>query len=258
MTDQPPPSQPQALSSAFPAPPPFYKHFTSANLERLDAIRAASADPEKTPPPKDLPPELRYLVPPAPPESGTYQSFGDPYNIDAKLPTLTEQGIEQLYPSPPADADPAATAEWSSTRTAALQKIAKSLLFNFLELVGVLSVDPSQYAPKIDHLRTLFINFHHLLNEYRPHQARETLILMMEEQLAKCREETRSVRALKEKVEAVLDGIADEVDGAVGSKGEGVGGKGGGGKARGDTREMGRRKREARRVWEALEREVGF
>ena len=91
--------------------------------------------------------------------------------------------------------------------------MAKSLLLNFLELVGVLSVNPEQYGRKIEDLRTLFINAHHLLNEYRPHQARETLILMMEEQLARSRAETDGIRNMKEKVDSILDGLGEQVDG---------------------------------------------
>jgi len=37
-------------------------------------------------------------------------------------------------------------------------------------------------AAKIDDLTLLFIHMHHLVNEFRPHQARETLRVMMEQQ----------------------------------------------------------------------------
>ena len=81
------------------------------------------------------------------------------------LPALEEQGIEQLYPSgfdqapvedkdgPDANTNAAAEpgvfadgtqSEWTLDRAFHLQKVAKSLLLNFLELVGVLSVDASQ------------------------------------------------------------------------------------------------------------------
>ena len=56
-------------------------------------------------------------------------------------------------------------------------------------------------------LRTLFINFHHLLNEYRPHQARESLILMMKDQLERSRKETEGILKMKEEVEGVLEGL---------------------------------------------------
>lgn len=34
--------------------------------------------------------------------------------------------------------------------------------------------------PQVEDLSLLFIHIHHLLNEFRPHQARETLRVMME------------------------------------------------------------------------------
>jgi len=82
--------QPGAISAAFPAPPPFYKHFTEQNLSRLRELQQQQAQPDPptadptaaSPPPKplDLPLELRFLTPPDPPSSGIYRSFGDSYN----------------------------------------------------------------------------------------------------------------------------------------------------------------------------------
>lgn len=93
-----------------------------------------------------------------------------------------------------------------------------------------MSVNPAQYEQKIQDLRTLFINFHHLLNEYRPHQARESLIMMMEDQLERSRKETEGIEEMKGKVEGILKGlgqaklISEEAEGA--GKAEEVG-KGG-------------------------------
>ena len=83
--------QPNA-SAAFPAPPPFYKYFTADNLNRLKQLRASNEMPNeevapdapaRSSPPLDitsLPPELRYLIPPAPP-TGQYQSFGAIHHV---------------------------------------------------------------------------------------------------------------------------------------------------------------------------------
>jgi len=75
---------------------------------------------------------------------------------------------------------------------------------NFLELVGILSVNPEQWVPKWEDLNTLFRNAHHLINEYRPHQARETLIAMMEDQLERKKAEVEGVLKMKDKVDSVL------------------------------------------------------
>ena len=71
-----------------------------------------------------------------------------------------------------------------------------------------------KYGPKIGDLRTLFLNAHHLLNEYRPHQARESLALRMEEQLERSRAETAAIRAAVARVDAVLDGLKTSLDAA--------------------------------------------
>jgi mediator of RNA polymerase II transcription subunit 7 len=83
------------------------------------------------------------------------------------------------------------------------------LLLNFLELMGAIAINPSQYAEKVADIRILFINFHHLLNEYRPHQARESLILTMEGQLARSRAETKGIERMKEQIEGLLRGLGD-------------------------------------------------
>ena len=99
-----------------------------------------------------------------------------------------------------------------------LLKISKSLLLNFLELVGVLSICPEQFSPKLEDIRNLFINAHHLINLYRPHQARESLILMMEEQLQKAKDEIQEMDRVKGKVENFLKELEAEGREAVAGK----------------------------------------
>lgn len=45
---------------------------------------------------------------------------------------------------------------------------------------------------------------HYLINQYRPHQARETLIMEMEEQLERVRRETEENREATRKVDEAL------------------------------------------------------
>lgn len=124
---------------------------------------------------------------------------------------MKDQGIDQLYPDPPpADASKDDQSAQPLNHAYYLLKISKSLLLNFLEFVGVLSVAPEQFETKLDDLRNLFINAHHLLNLYRPHQARESLILMMEEQLENTRSEMQEMDGIKNRVERLLEQLAVE------------------------------------------------
>ncbi|KAL2830467.1 MED7 protein-domain-containing protein [Aspergillus cavernicola] len=215
--------QQRALTTAFAPPPPLWKHFTPGNAKRLEEIKKeASKGEDGKPRKKDwspaelrsltLPPELRFLVPPDIP-SEQYSVFGEVQNLSTALPSLEEQGINQLYPSPPnpgPNGEPSAQPAQPLNHAYYLLKISKSLLLNFLEFVGVLSIAPDQFESKVEDIRNLFINAHHLLNLYRPHQARESLIMMMEEQLSRTREEIQEMDKLKEELMSVLDQLATE------------------------------------------------
>jgi mediator of RNA polymerase II transcription subunit 7 len=68
--------------------------------------------------------------------------------IADRLPSLEDQGIEQLYPSqlrsPSVNESDGTQSEWTLDRAMTLRKMAESLLLNFMELVGVLAVSPEQ------------------------------------------------------------------------------------------------------------------
>jgi hypothetical protein len=59
----------------------------------------------------------------------------------------------------------------------------------------------------VQDLRTLFINVHHILNEYRPHQARESAIEMMQDHLDRTRTETLAIRTQVDKAKRLLEGL---------------------------------------------------
>lgn len=82
---------------------------------------------------------------------------------------LLLQGFRRLYPV-------------HFERRRELKKLNHSLLVNFLDLLDLLvhCPDSPKRAEKVEDLSLLFIHIHHLLNEFRPHQARETLRVMME------------------------------------------------------------------------------
>ena len=65
-----------------------------------------------------------------------------------------------------------------------LKKLNISLLMNFMELIDNLAINPETGSSIVtDKLENIFHNMHHLINTYRPHEARQTLITMMEEQI---------------------------------------------------------------------------
>ena len=69
--------QAPAVAAAFPDPPPYYQHFTKANLSRLRDIQKTASDGDSQP----LPEDLRSLVPPEPPADGKYRSFGVQHDV---------------------------------------------------------------------------------------------------------------------------------------------------------------------------------
>ena len=116
--------------------------------------------------------------------------------LSPPLPPLPPE-IEQLYQSPPTPQ--------------ILIQLTRSILLNFLEYVHILATNPAhtEYGPKWDDLRDLFRNAHQAVNEYRPHQAREALIMMMEAQVERGKRERDGIRELREKVEVMLAGLGE-------------------------------------------------
>ncbi|KAK9507021.1 hypothetical protein O3M35_008854 [Rhynocoris fuscipes] len=107
---------------------------------------------------------------PPPPINDTYSMFGNTFNADDTIiRPLEAQGIKRLYPQ-------------HFDRRRELRKLNHSLLVNFLDLLDLLVKCPEspRRAEKVEDLSLLFIHIHHLLNEFRPHQARETLRVMMD------------------------------------------------------------------------------
>ena len=103
----------------------------------------------------------------------------------------------------------------------------------------------------MDALQTICYNVHDLVNRYRPHQARESLILMMEERVEGVRGEMRRILEAKEKVGEVMRGLREG--------GEGVGMRGGGKVMvrKEGGRDAGERRRARQRAaWAALERDL--
>ncbi|KAF9122128.1 Mediator of RNA polymerase II transcription subunit 7 [Mortierella sp. 14UC] len=185
----------QQQGAAFPAPPYYFQRYSQPNLALLEKAKADPTNPELMLSLDALPFPILALEPPPPIKRGICWMFGRPWPVQDSLASLAEQGIEQLYPKGDID------------RVKELKKLNHSAIFNFLDLVHVLSTSPSEFATKVDHIRVIFINMHHILNEYRPHQARETLRLMMNDQLDRKRKETAALKRTCEDLRKKLAGL---------------------------------------------------
>ncbi len=234
-----------SLSSLYPPPPPYIKFFTDENLQKLkewkehtsglDGAENVELDP------KD---ELNFLIPPPLPAGNTYRSFGNLWQINDKIPKLKDMGVTQLYPSSdsisqdvtnedpithestttttitttdPAKIDPKTNPEpgeelSSFERIQQLNKLLKSLLLNFLELIGIMGVSPEQFPNKLENIHTILLNFHHLLNEYRPHQSRESLILLLTKQIESKKVEILKINDCCEEVKERISKLTDSFE----------------------------------------------
>jgi len=102
----------------------------------------------------------------------SYVMFGQTFNYDDLIiRPLESQGLKRLYPQ-------------NFDHKRELKKLNHSILVNFLDVLDIFirAPDSSKREEKIEDLNLLFIHIHHLINEFRPHQARETLRVMMEMQ----------------------------------------------------------------------------
>jgi mediator of RNA polymerase II transcription subunit 7 len=144
------------LKSPFPAPPPFWKHFTADNLSRLADATASDTSTK-------LPYDLAVLSPPPPPTAGSYPTFNQSNQV---APRADPPPPEILLFDPDSDRfNPAVM----------LTRLTKSLLLNFLELMTILTENPTERTEKMEDIRRLVINVHAVINMYRPHQARESV-----------------------------------------------------------------------------------
>ena len=88
-----------------------------------------------------------------------------------------------------------------------------SVLVNFLDLIDILIKTPEspKRDEKIEDINLLFIHMHHLINEFRPHQARETLRVMLMVQKRKRTQFTGKFKEQLEKVESIIQEAIDNL-----------------------------------------------
>ncbi|XP_073132347.1 mediator of RNA polymerase II transcription subunit 7a-like isoform X1 [Henckelia pumila] len=165
-------------TAMYPPPPPFYKLY-----------KDYSQDPDSAPSPP-------------PPIQGPYVLYGASYTTDDVLPGLEEQGVRQLYPKGP-----------NIDFKKELKSLNRELQLHFLELADVLVERPSQYARRVEDISLIFKNLHHLLNSLRPHQARATLIHILEQQIERRKQAVEDITRRREEAQRLLKEALGTLDG---------------------------------------------
>ncbi|KAK7922554.1 hypothetical protein WMY93_009456 [Mugilogobius chulae] len=186
--------EPQQVSALPPPPMQYIKEYTDENIR------------------KGLAPK------PPPPIRDSYMMFGNQFQCDDLIiRPLESQGIERLHPI-----------QFDHKRE--LKKLNMSILINFLDLLDILIKSPGSIKreEKLEDIKLLFVHMHHLINEYRPHQARETLRVMMEVQkrqrLETAERFQKHLERVVEMIQGCLASLPDDLpqmDGAE-SSGDGV------------------------------------
>jgi len=207
-------SEPQQVSALPPPPMQYIKEYTDENIRKGVAPK------------------------PPPPIRDSYMMFGNQFQCDDLIiRPLESQGIERLHPI-------------QFDHKCELKKLNMSILVNFLDLLDILIKSPGSIKreEKLEDLKLLFVHMHHLINEYRPHQARETLRVMMEVQKRQRLETAeRFQKHLERVVEMIQNCLATLPDdlpqqeggaGGGGASGSGGGAAGTGGSAGGAQRPL--------------------
>ncbi|CAK9145907.1 unnamed protein product [Ilex paraguariensis] len=167
-------------TATYPPPPPYYRLYKNY-------LQNPSSAPE-----------------PPPPIQGTYVLFGSNYTTDDVLPSLEEQGVRQLYSKGP-----------NLDFKKVLRSLNRELQLHILELADVLIERPSQYARRVEDISLIFKNLHHLLNSLRPHQARATLVHILELQIQRRKQAVEDIKRylifieLKATVDLKLESFED-------------------------------------------------
>ncbi|KAL8487360.1 hypothetical protein ACS0TY_023417 [Phlomoides rotata] len=165
-------------TATYPPPPPYYKLYKNY-----------SEDTESAPAPP-------------PPIEGPYVLYGANYTTDDVLPGLEEQGVRQLYPK-------GTNVDFKKE----LRSLNRELQLHLLELADVLVERPSQYARRVEDISLIFKNLHHLLNSLRPHQARATLIHILELQIQRRKQAVEDIKRRREEAQRLLTEALGTLDG---------------------------------------------
>lgn len=198
------------ISILYPAPPPYYKVFTEKNVAKLNQLKQEQSLDELRSNEEVESSNMKYLIPPLVPSQEVYHSFGNIWQFKDKFMSLNDAGIQQLYPDSTTVNDEEEDI-FTIERIKELKKLTKSLLLNFLELIGLLVKNPYYINEKIEQTRVILINLHHLLNSYRLHQSREDLILRIEDKITSTLEEVEEINKTVATIEQKFEGLVEKL-----------------------------------------------
>lgn len=204
------------LSSTYPFPPSYFTYFTDESIKKLKEFQEQNEGQEPSFP-------LNILIPPTKPEGKAYRSFGNQWQFDNTIMSLKDVGIPQLYKLGEDLDEKPKTEEAGSeikgedtnenkvndikTRSQELKKLVHSLLIKFVELCGVMSISPEQFPAVVEEIRIILINTHHLMNEYRPHQSRESLLSLLQQQVDKTKDEVKDLKQKNNDIRQKIAGL---------------------------------------------------
>ncbi|XP_074598406.1 mediator of RNA polymerase II transcription subunit 7-like [Brevipalpus obovatus] len=138
----------------------------------------------------------RNPEPPKPIVDGSFSMYGEQItNDDTIIKPLEARQIKRLYPR-----------EYDHKRE--LKKMNASILVNFLDLLDVIikCPDTGKREEKCSDIAMLFLQMHHLINELRPHQARETLRVTLNNQR---RQRMEIINRLNKQIDKVIEMIVN-------------------------------------------------
>ncbi|EGT38353.1 hypothetical protein CAEBREN_17877 [Caenorhabditis brenneri] len=111
---------------------------------------------------------------PPPPHAFTeFTVFGEEYRLESEvIAPLKNHNVREIY-------------EDKKNWKAEMKKLNRSAICAFFDLVEILIRAPDHPVreEKINDLHTIFINMHHLINEFRPVQARDSVRILQERQI---------------------------------------------------------------------------
>ena len=128
----------------------------------------------------------------------------------------------------------------------------------FQRYVQIMATNPTGelWVPQWEEIKKTFEEVHGIINEYRPHEARESLILRYEDQIRQVKEETEKVKGSVERARRTISLLGS---GGLGYGQVAVNGgeKGLEGRCRQPKNEKELAKGREQLVWNVIEREVG-